>query len=246
MPPPPPPNALRSLLSAVRRSPRDAELASCAAAALRCVCAAPAWDAPAAKRAADAALQAGLLPALAAAMRAQPRDTEVQTEACLALGAFALARLTGAGTSAAAAAARGGLALFAAGALERLRAADADAAAAAAAAGAGAGDASAAAAVGAAARRTAAAAAETAFIASNPASGHGHELDPAAAAGARDALAAARGLVAARQRIAADLLNGVKAAAKPASVPPSSHRAADSGAEASSAPPSESGSAAGK
>jgi hypothetical protein len=137
-------------------------------------------------------------------MAAQPYDSEVQTEAALAMGTLALARLTGLGT-ASAAGARSGLSLFASGALERLRAGDADAAAAAA-AGAGAG----APRGGQHARAAAEAAAETARVAAHAQQTQQGGSGSAGAHAALDALVNGRGLVAARQRIAAELLQGLK------------------------------------
>jgi hypothetical protein len=219
-PPAPPPRALRRLLVSLRRSPRDAELAACGCAAVRSLCAAPAWDAAASRRIASSCLASNALGALGAVMTCQPHDSEVQTEACLALGAFALARLNGLGCAAGAAAARGGLSLFAAGALERLRAGDADAAAAAAAAaGLGGGDVlqqqgkHVRAAAGAAAD-AARAAADAADAARNPAAA------TAAAHAALDALVAGRGLVAARKRIASELLLGLTPSSAAAPPPP--------------------------
>jgi hypothetical protein len=217
-PPAPPPCALRRLLCALRRSPRDAELAACGCAAVRSLCAAPAWDAVASRRIASSCLASNALGALGAVMTCQPHDSEVQTEACLALGAFALARLNGLGCAAGAAAARGGLSLFASGALERLRAGDADAAAAAAAAaGGGGGD------VLAATMRHARSEAAATDAAAAAARAAGDAVrDPAAATAAAhaalDALVAGRAAVAARKRIASELLSGLAAAP---SAPPS-------------------------
>jgi hypothetical protein len=119
-----PPDSLRALAAALRRTPGGCpRLALAAARLVRCASAGGAWDSARSRDASAAVLNTGVLGGLIDAMAAAPRDAELQREGSLAVGAWALAAVSGRQP--------GGeqrrdepLALFAAAALARLGAVD--------------------------------------------------------------------------------------------------------------------------